>query len=263
MIGWPIFNLDLSILNSSSASTAGTGGNPIVALQQAVKGQVRGIADTAKQPEVQRDIAAFRKAVTSAADPKALLANPVARRVLMTANGLGDQTAYAALATKALLSDPTNAKSLASTLTDTRWKSAATTLNFAKNGLTALRDPKVLDTMVNAYAEIAWRKSLDAQTPGLSDALAFRASAATAKNVDDVLGNATLRKVVTGALGIPQEIALQPLDTQERAISSKLDMKRLQDPKYVDQLAQRYLLAQADKASQTSQTSQTGQSLLI
>lgn len=253
MIGWPIVGLDLSVLYSGSASASGTGGNPIVALQQAVKGRARGIADTAKQPDVQRDIAAFRKAVAMAADPKALLADPIARRVLMTANGLGDQTAYAALATKALLSDPTNAKSLANTLTDTRWKSAATTLNFAKNGLAALRDPKVLDTMANAYAEIAWRKSLDAQTPGLSDALTFRASAATAKNVYDVLGNATLRKVVTGALGIPQEIAFQPLDSQGRAISSKLDVKRLQDPKFVDQLAQRFLLAQADQANQAGQ----------
>lgn len=260
MISWPIVGLDLSVLYSGSASASGTGGNPVVALQQAVAGQARGIADTAKQPDVQHDIAAFRKAVATAKDPKALLADPIARRVLLTANGLGDQTGYTALATKALLSDPTNAKSLASTLTDTRWKSAATTLNFAKNGLAALRNPKVLDTMANAYAEIAWRKSLDAQTPGLSAALTFRASAATAKNVYDVLGNATLRKVVTGALGIPQEIAFQPLDSQGRAISSKLDVKRLQDPKYVDKLAQRFLLAQADQASQTSQTAQ---SLLI
>ena len=257
MIGWPITGLDLGVLYGGTAPAAGTGGNPIIALKQAVAGQARGIADTAKQPEVQRDIAAFRKAVATAKDPKALLADPTARCVLMTANGLGDQAGYAALASKALLSDPTDPKSLARTLADTRWKSAASTLGFAKGGLAALRDPKVLDTMANAYAEIAWRKSLDAATPGLSDALTFRATAATARNVDDVLGNATLRKVVTGALGIPQEIAIQPLDTQERAVSSKLDVKRLQDPKYVDQLAQRYLLTQADQAGQT------GQGLLI
>ena len=257
MIGWPIIGLDLSVLYGGTAPAAGTGGNPIAALKQAVAGQARGIADTAKQPEVQRDIAAFRKAVATAKDPKALLADPTARRVLLTASGLGDQAGYTALATKALLSDPSDSKSLASTLTDTRWKSAAATLGFAKGGLATLRDPKVLDTMANAYAEIAWRKSLDAATPGLSDALTFRATAATARNVDDVLGNATLRKVVTGALGIPQEIAIQPLDTQERAVSSKLDVKRLQDPKYVDQLAQRYLLGLAGQAAQP------GQGLLI
>jgi len=249
VIGWAITGLDLSVLHGGGR-TAGTGGNPVTALRQAVAGQARGIAAAAKQPEVQRDIAAFRRAVAVARDPKALLADPVARRVLLTASGLGDQAGYAALATKALLSDPSDPKGLANALPDRKWKAAASTLDFAKQGLAVLRDPKVLDTMASAYAEIAWRKSLDAATPGLSDALTFRATAARARNVDDVLGDATLRRVVTGALGIPQEIALQPLDTQERAISSRLDVARLRDPKFVDGLAQRYLIAKAGETDQ-------------
>lgn len=250
MIGWPVIGLDLSVLYGGGAGTAGTGANPVTALRQAVSGQARGIAAAAKQPEVQRDIAAFRRAVATAKDPKALLADPAARRVLLTASGLGDQADYAALATKALLSDPSDPKGLANALPDAKWKAAASTLGFAKQGLAALRDPKVLDTLASAYAEIAWRKSLDAATPGLSDALTFRATAARARNVDDVLGDATLRRVVTGALGIPQEIAVQPLDTQERAISSRLDVSRLRDPKFVDGLAQRYLIAKAGEADQ-------------
>ena len=218
---------------------------PLRARTRAVAGQAKGIAATAKQPAVQRDIAAFRQAVAKAADPKALLADPVARQVLLTASGLGDQAAYPALATKALLSDPADPNGLASRLADPRWKSAVATLGFAAGGLASLRDPKVLDTISSAYAEIAWRKSLDAATPGLSDALTFRATAARARTVDDVLGDATLRRVATGALGIPQEIAIQPLDTQERALGSRLDVARLQDPKYVDGLAQRYLLSRA------------------
>lgn len=248
MIGWAITGLDLSV-RYGGARTAGTGGNPVAALRQAVAGQDRGIAAAAKQPEVQRDIAAFRRAVATAKDPKALLADPAARRVLLTASGLGDQAGYAALATKALLSDPSDSRELANILSDRKWK-AASTLDFAKQGLAVLRDPKVLDTMASAYAEIVWRKSLDAATPGLSDALTFRATAARARNVDDVLGDATLRRVVTGALGIPQEIAIQPLDTQERAISSRLDVSRLRDPKFVDGLAQRYLIAKAGEAKQ-------------
>ena len=246
-----ITGLDLGVLYGGGGGLpgaggfAGTGTNPVDALRQAVSGQARGIAATAKQPEVQRDIAAFRHAVAGAASPKALLANPVALRVLLTASGLGDQAGYTALATKALLSNPADPKGLASQLGDARWKPAAATLAFATKGLAVLRDPKVLDTLSNAYAEIAWRKSLDAATPGLSDALTFRATAASAKTVDDVLGNAVLRRVVSGAFGIPQELAIQPLDTQERAVGSRLDVHRLQDPKYVDGLAQRYLIATA------------------
>ena len=261
MIGWPVTGLDLGVLYGGGA-VAGSGGNPVEALRQAVAGQVRGVADTAKQPEVQRDLLAFRKAVAGAKDPRALLADPTARRVLLTASGLGDQAGYAALATKALLSDPSDPKGLAANLSDPRWKSAAATLGFAARGLATLRDPKVLDTLANAYAEIAWRKSLDAQTPGLSDALTFRATASQARTVDAVLGDATLRKVVTGALGIPREIAIQPLDTQERAVGSKLDVARLQDPKFVDQLARRYLIAQAAQASAAGQAAQGALGLL-
>jgi len=264
-----ITGLDLSVLYGGAGGTYGLAGaaggtNPVDALRQAVSGRDRGIAATAKQPEVQRDIAAFRRAVASASDPKALLADPVARRVLLTANGLGDQADYTALATKALLSDPADPRGLANKLTDARWKSAAATLAFATKGLAVLRDPKVLDTLAGAYAEIAWRKSLDAATPGLSDALTFRATAASAKTVDDVLGNATLRRVTTGALGIPQEFAIQPLDTQERALGSRLDVHRLQDSKYVDSLAQRYLIAKAGEADTgLGEWGQGGAGLLI
>ena len=244
-----IIGLDLGVLYGAPA-VAAAGANPVLALRQAVAGQAKGTAAEAKRPEVQRDIAAFRAAVAGAKDPKALLANPVALRVLLTANGLGDQAGYKALATKALLSGAKDPKGLANALPDPRWKSAAATLDFAGRGLAVLRDPKVLDTLVNAYAEISWRKSLDAMTPGLSDALTFRATAAKAKTVDAVLGDATLRRVVTGALGIPQEIAVQPLDTQERAVGSRLDVARLQDPKFVDRLAQRYLIARAADAAE-------------
>ena len=47
-----------------------------------------------------------------------------------------------------------------------------------------------------------------------------------------------LRTVVTTALGIPLQIAFQPLEAQERAITSQLDISQLQDPKFVETFAQ-------------------------
>ena len=64
-----------------------------------------------------------------------MLADPVARKVLLTANGLGDQTDYAALATKALTSDTTKSDSLASKLSNKQWLTAAKTYDFANKGL--------------------------------------------------------------------------------------------------------------------------------
>ena len=225
------------------SSPAATGGNPVDALQNAVKNEAKGIADEAKQPEVARDIAAFRKAVANAKDLSSLLADPAARKVLLTANGLGDQTDYTALATKALTSDPAKSDSLVNKLSDTQWLTMAKTYDFANEGLAVLKKPSVLDTVANGYAEVMWRQSLDASTPGLSYALDFRTRASTAKSAYQILGDATLREVVTTALGIPKEIAYQSIDAQAKAITDRLDITKLQDPKFVEQFTRRYLVA--------------------
>ncbi len=249
-----INGLDLSVLYSGTPSSGVAYGNPILALSQAEQNQSKKIAAQAKQPDVQRDLAAFSKAVANAKDVKSLLANPVVQRVLLTVNGLADQIGYTALATKALLSKPSDPKSLANVLPNKAWKAAAATYDFADKGLAILRNPKVLATMASAYAEISWRKSLDATTPGLSDALTFRDQAASVTKADDILGNPVLRRVVTTTLGIPLEIAYQTLNAQETAITSRLDIKQLKNKNFVETFVKRYLVAAASSAAQAQPT---------
>jgi len=253
-----IGGINLNVLYGFSSSGGVSGGDPILALTLAEKNQTKQIAAQAKTPEVQRDVAAFRKAVASAKDVRTLLANPAVQKVLLTANGLGDQIGFTGLVTKALLSNPNDPKSLANQLSNKAWKSAAATYNFASKGLAVIKDPKVLDTVANAYAEINWRKSLDATTPGLSDALTFRTTVGNAKNVDDILGDPVLRRVVTTTLGIPQEIVNQTLNAQEKAITSKVDIKQFKNKNFVETFAKRYLIQTSLNASQSSPSGPVG-----
>ena len=243
----------LAALYGKTNSTLGNA-SPLKALQTAEANKTKDIAVTARQPQVARDIAAFTAAVTSAKDPATLLKNPTVMKVLLTANGLGDQVAYTALAQKALLSNVNTTTSLVNQLTDTRWKTTVQTYDFANNGLGILKNPKVLSTIANGYAEITWRKSLDVATPGLSSALTFRAQAATVTSALQILGDSVLRDVVTTALNIPRQIAFQALDTQEKAITSRLDLRKLKDPHFVDTLTQEYLLNKASARSTISTT---------
>ena len=57
-----------------------------------------------------------------------------------------------------------------------------------------------------------------------------------------------MRRVVTSALGLPPQLAIQPIDSQAKAITSRLPLTDLKDPKKVQMLAQRYLMTQADGA---------------
>ena len=173
-------------------------------------------------------------------------------KVLLTANGLGDQVGYPALARKALLSNPSDPKGVANTLPDSSWKETTALYDFANKGLSVLQNPAVIDTLANGYAEVTWRNSLDATTPGLSEALDFRSQASKITSALQILGSATLRNVVTTALDIPKQIAFQDLGAQQQAITSKLDITRFRDPAFVESFTQKYLLAAQQAASGNS-----------
>ena len=247
----------LSLLNALYGGGSGSvsTGDPVAALGLAERTKTKQIASEAKQPEVACAIARFTKAVGAAKDVATLLKNPDVLEVLLTANGLGAQKAYPALVSRALLSDTSDPKSLANTLSNKSWKQTAATYDFAKKGLSVLKTPSVLAAVTQGYAEVKWRQSLDSATPGLSNALTFIDRAATAKTVDAVLGDGTLRTVVTTALGIPAQIAFQTIEAQERAIGTRLDIKRLQDPKFVQTMARQYLI---QKQFETGSSSSAG-----
>ncbi len=251
--------LDIIYGNGSSGAA---NSDPIPALKEAERNQTKDVAAEAAQPDVARDIAAFKSAVAKAKTPADLLANTQARTVLLTANGLGDQAGYTALSTKALLSDTNDPKSLANKLSDTRWKDVAKTYDFANQGLAVLQKQSTIDSVANGYAQVKWESGLDKQTPGLSVALDFRSRASTITSVDQILGDTNLRKAVTTALGIPEQIAFQPLEAQEHAISSRIDISQFKNPAFVEQFTQRYLI-QAGQAAATNNASASSSSGLL
>lgn len=221
------------------------------AFRSAELNQTRDVKLTGAQPEIKRATDRFAAAVQGATSVTKLLKNPAVLEVLLTANGLGDRIGALALAAKALTSNLADPKSLANNLTDGRWKSAAKTYDFARQGLAIIQQPEVIAKLRDAYAEVKWRQSLNERTPGLSNALTFRAEASKATSVLQILGDPVLREVVTTALSIPKQIAFQNLNAQEKAISTRLDVTKLQDPKFVEKFVQRYLLAAGNAASTT------------
>jgi hypothetical protein len=233
---------------SSAGST-----DPVQALQSAEQNQTQDVAVTAAQPMVKTALAAFTQAVNTATSMTGLLTNPAFMNVLLTANSMSDQVGYTALATQALTSNTADPNSLVNQLTDTRWKTLAGNYNFSSTGLASFKSPATIASIANAYATATWQTQEDSVTPGLSNALAFKAQASTITSVDQILGNPTMRTVVTTALGIPEQIAFQDLGAQEQAISTRLgNVSQFQSPAFVESFAQKYLIANAASASASS-----------
>lgn len=232
------------------APQGGGGGNAILSLRRATRAgeEARATERIAREPQIQRSMDQFRRAVERAPDARAALRDPRVMGVIAIALGMPDAANQAGLAQRALLADPKDKDALVNRLSDRRWKSAAETLKLAERGIAALRDPAVQARLAEGLARARWRENLEAEAPGLGNAVLFRERAASARNAIDVLGDPILRRVVTGALGLPEQIAVQSVEAQSRAVSSRLDVAKLQDPREVNRLAERYLMNRASAA---------------
>jgi hypothetical protein len=115
--------------------------------------------------------------------------------------------------------------------------------------LGSLSDPKMLEILTNGFTKYEYRTGLSETNPGMANAVYFSENAKTVKSVYDILGNGVMRRVVLGALGLPDQIAIQPVETQARAVLARLKLADLQDAAKVRALAERYLMAEADKAA--------------
>jgi len=248
---------------ASSATSAASTGNPLLDLKLAQANQTTDVKLEAQQPQVALDINAFKTAVANAPNIQTALQNPDVQKVLLTANGLSSYIGDTALVQKTFLSDPSNSSSLANQLGDSTFLSAVQTFNFAKNGLAELQNPNVVSTLTSGYAEVMWRQSLDQATPGLSNALAFLSQASSITSVGDILSNQTNFDVVTGALGLPLQIVDQTQEAMTSAITSRLDISKLQDPQFVTTLTDQYLLSQQSSSSSSSSSGSSLESLAV
>ena len=235
---------------SSATAAAGHVAGAIPALRRATAegAEAKGVAREQKDPVTVSALAQFRVALDKASSIEAALQDPRVLKVLLPAVGLVGQERNGGLVRRALLSDPDDPKGLAAALGG-NWTSAAATLDLHGSGLDGLRDPAMVARLTNAFVTYQYRSGLDEQQAGLSDALHFLEAARTADDVYDVLGNPVLRRVVTGAIGLPDQIALQSVEAQGRAVASRLKIEALQDDREVRKLAERYLIAAAGKAS--------------
>ena len=231
---------------SAGATTSGDAASAVVALKraQSKEAETKGVAAERKDPVTITALKQFESAVAKARDVKSALQDPRVLAVLLPSLGLADQAAYPGLVQRALLADPKDAKGLLASL-DSRFKAAASTLDLKAKGLAGLRDPALLAKLEAGYVQYQYQQGLDEKNAGMSDALYFIQNAAAKTDVYGILGNAVMRRVVTGALGLPAQMAVQSVETQARAITSRMKVADLQDPKKVQALAQRYVMAQA------------------
>ncbi|HCM83203.1 MAG TPA: hypothetical protein DIS76_01385, partial [Rhodospirillaceae bacterium] len=118
----------------------------------------------------------------------------------------------------------------------------------------------VLEIVANGYNQNIFEQALGEENIALRYAVYFKNNASKIENVYNVLGDRALRDVFSTVFNIPERVATQSLAAQEAVFSRKIDFKKFQDPKFVDQFIQRFLAM--SKNSQGTQASGYQSSLL-
>lgn len=230
-------------------------GNAILDFQAAERLADREKEMVRKDPMIQREVDNFLKLLDKAETPEQLLKDPRALEFILRGLMVTDRIGQDALVRQALMSDLDDKKSLANRLGDNRLKQAAGMYQFHEKGLAMLKDKEVLEGLIDTYYQQRYEERLAERNPAFPDALYFRriANEKDLTNPYDVLGDPILRRVVTTALGLPQEIAIQPVETQARAITSRLDLDKLQNPKFVETFMKRFLMMDTRAEAQSGE----------
>lgn len=139
-------SVDFSFLTKASSSGTATAdvGSVKSALANAEKNEAKQLAQVAKDPQIQRDLARYEKVVKTAKSIDDVLDDPVARTVFMTAAGLKGDINNVGMAKKVLASDPSDKSSVAARLASVNgaWLDAVKTFDFDEYGIDRL-SPKM------------------------------------------------------------------------------------------------------------------------
>ncbi|MCQ8241982.1 DUF1217 domain-containing protein [Rhizosaccharibacter radicis] len=116
----------------------------------------------------------------------------------------------------------------------------------------ALSDPNNLATIVSDYETTHFEAAQEKETPGLGDALMFTRSAGSVTSISQLMSNGAMLNVVTIALGMGDYFSSMDYDQQVSLLAKKLDIKKLADPTWVKQTAEKFLIQKEMTTTQAS-----------
>ncbi|MBP2232390.1 DUF1217 domain-containing protein [Azospirillum agricola] len=208
--------------------------------RQIVRNQDRMEGALRKRGDIQRSIAYFEANIGKITSADALLKDDKLYRFVMEAFDLGSQTFARGLIRKVLNEGVTDEKATANRMSDPKFKEMATILGFKENGGAALKEPKIVQAIVERFIDVKMEVQADETNPAVRLALYFQRRAPSINNWFQVLGDAPLQKVVFTALNIPDGAALQDIDRLAEKLAKKFDIKDFKDPAKVQKFLDRF-----------------------
>lgn len=195
-----------------------------------------------KTSNIKKDIDYFTKALSKVKSVDELFKDYRLVAFIATASNLAGEEQYAGKMRRILSEKVDDTNAVMNRLSDKRYAQAAATLKLGETGVETLKLQSTQDDLIAAYKQAKFETSIGTENIAVRKARYFEKYITSAtSSVYSILGDSILRDVVTSTLGLPAQIAVQPVETQAAAITSRLDISKLNDQKYRDAFIKRYL----------------------
>jgi hypothetical protein len=197
-------------------------------------------AMTAAEPAVKTATAYYAANIGKVTSVAQLVGNYRLLSYTLDAYGLGDQINAKALITQVLEGGISNPKSLANTLSDSRWKAFAAAFDFVGKGVSSVSSTSAVKTTTANYVEQQLESDQGAQDVGVQLALYFRRVAPTVSSEYGILADPNLLEVAQTIFGLSPATSATNVDAQAKALSHLMPISDLQDPKKLQQFTERF-----------------------
>lgn len=175
---------------------------------------------------ITREVEYFKSQIASVKTPEDLYKNRRMMGFVLSAYGLDTEINFIGRIKAVLNSDLTDTKSTANVLKDNRYREIAAALDIRKTGLSTLKLQATIDKVAERFVSAEYEKSLGKQDPAVREARYFAQNIGKVTDVYQILADKVLRKVVLDTLAIPEQVAIQPIETQAEIIKRKLDISQ-------------------------------------
>ncbi len=197
-------------------------------------------AMTAAEPAVKSATAYYQANIGKVTSIQDFVGNYRLLSYALDAYGLGDQVHNTALIKKVLEGGVSDPKSLANTLSDSRWKSFATAFDFVGSGASSVMTVSAVQATTADYAEQQLESDQGSQDVGVQLALYFQRVAPAVKSEYGILADKNLLEVAQTIFGLAPSTSATGVDAQAKALSKLMPLPDLQDPKKLQQFIERF-----------------------
>ena len=226
----------------------GSGMPGLVLYKSLQSSQTKRFEEYAERPTVNREVEYFAAEIKNIESADDLVDNYRLKQFVLQAFGLEELQNSNGLLKRVLTDDLGAEDAFAYRMRDPRFVEIASALRLDR-GVETITSDAAIGEIIERYLVQGFELDIGEQNIATRQALYFKRSIKDVENVFQIMADPTMKEVVRVAVGLPEQINQIDFDKQTEQFESKVDVDRLSDEEYIEDLVTKFLIRKDAEAA--------------